>query len=111
VFSDDTVGVYREAGTYHGRDAVSRFIQAALSQCGSTQHLVGSIDIQVDGDRATASSYLRAIHLGKKQGYEGRVWTFWGEYLDELKRTPAGWRISRRELNTIHMDGDIGLQM
>lgn len=111
VFTDDTVGVYREAGTYHGREAVSRFIEAALTQCGPTQHLIGSIDLAVDGDRATGSCYLQAIHLAKKPGYEGRVWTFWGEYLDEFRRTPQGWRISRRELATIHMDGDIGLHM
>jgi hypothetical protein len=109
VFSMDATGNYGAAGTYQGIAAIAAFIERALSQCGPTQHLLGSMDIQVTGDRATASTYLQAIHIGKKPGFEGKRLTVWGEYRDKLVRTPAGWRISYRELITIHAEGDIGM--
>jgi hypothetical protein len=109
VFTADATGNYGAAGTYQGLAATSAFIERALSQCGPTQHLLGSMEIQVTGDHATASTYLQAIHIGKKPGFEGKRLTVWGEYRDKLVRTPAGWRISYRELLTIHAEGDIGM--
>jgi len=41
--------------------------------------------------------------------YSDRLLTVWGEYRDQLVRTPAGWRIGYRELTTLHAQGDIGL--
>jgi ketosteroid isomerase-like protein len=110
VFTADATGNYFAAGTYKGVDAISAFIERVLTQCGRTQHLLGSIDIQVNGNEATASTYLQAIHVGKKPGFEGKIMTVWGEYRDKLLRTADGWRISYRELETIHAEGDIGVQ-
>jgi ketosteroid isomerase-like protein len=109
VFTADAVGNYGAVGTHKGAAAISSFIESVLSQCGATQHLLGSMDIQVTGDHATASTYLQAIHIGKKPGFEGKRLTVWGEYRDKLVRTPVGWRIEYRELLTIHSEGDIGI--
>ena len=111
VFTADATGNYHEAGSYKGVDALMDLMQRALSQCAGTQHLLGSMDVEVHGDVATASTYLQAIHVGKNPGFEGKLLTIWGEYRDELVRTPQGWRISSRELKTIHAEGDIGMKL
>jgi len=111
VFTADATGNYFAAGTFEGLDKIAAFVERALSQCGPTQHLLGSIDVCVQGDTGTANCYLQAIHLGKQPGYEGKVLTVWGTYRDRLIRTPDGWRIKYRELETTHADGDIGMKL
>jgi uncharacterized protein (TIGR02246 family) len=109
VFTPDAVGVYTGV-TYDGLEAITGLMVRALTQCAATQHLLGSQDIQLDGDRATASTYLQAIHVGKNPGFEGRLMTYYGEYVDRLVRTKDGWRIARRELRPMHIEGDIGIK-
>ena len=111
VFTPDATGNYHEAGTYQGIDAITGLMERALSQCARTQHLLGSMDIEIRGDEATASTYLQAIHVGKNPGYEGKLLTIWGEYRDQLVRTPEGWRIKYRELETTYAQGDIGMKL
>ena len=111
VFTADATGNYSPNGTYKGLDNVAAFIKRALDQCERTQHLLSNMDVSVSGNTATANSYLQAIHVGKKSGYEGKVMTFWGVYHDRLVRTPSGWRISYRELEKIHAEGDIGMKL
>ena len=111
VFTPDATGNYFGAGTHQGAEKIAAFIERALSQCGPTQHLLGSIEVDVKGDAATANCYLQAIHVGKRAGYEGKVLTVWGIYRDRLVRTPEGWRIQYRELETTHADGDIGMTL
>jgi ketosteroid isomerase-like protein len=111
VFTPDATGNYFAAGTFEGQDKIAAFIERVLSQCGATQHLLGSIDVDVKGDAATASCYLRAIHVGRHAGFEGKVLTVWGIYRDRLVRTADGWRIKYRELETMHADGDIGVKL
>jgi len=109
VFTPDATGNYHESGSYQGVETLSAFFAKVLGQCGPTQHLLGSMDIQVQGDRATASTYLQAIHIGSKPGFEGKRLTVWGEYRDQLVRTAEGWRIRHRELVPIHAEGDAGI--
>jgi len=108
VFTPDATGNYHAAGSYQGADVLSAFFEGVLSQCGPTQHLLGSMDVRVQGDTATASTYLQAIHIGSKPGFEGQRLTVWGEYRDQLVRTAEGWRIRHRELAPIHAEGDVG---
>lgn len=109
VFTPDATGNYHESGSYQGVETLSAFFARVLGQCGPTQHLLGTMDIHVQGDTATASTYLQAIHIGSKRGFEGKRMTVWGEYRDQLVRTAEGWRIRHRELVPIHAEGDIGI--
>ena len=68
---------------------------APLAQLPASQHLVGSVTVEISGDTATASSYttahlVRAIDDGHEVLHRGL------HYADKLVRTPAGWRISER---------------
>jgi 3-phenylpropionate/cinnamic acid dioxygenase small subunit len=63
-----------------------------LTLLRSTQHLLGNLHVTVDGDRATAASYVQATHVAD----DGRSWVTGGRYDDELVRTADGWRIAAR---------------
>ena len=108
VFTPDAVANFIGIGQFEGRQAITDLISSVLCQCAATQHLLGNYEIQVNGDEAHTTCYLSAIHAGMGD-YAGEVLTVWGEYTDKLVRTPEGWRITHRELNSIFAQGDIGL--
>lgn len=110
LFDDDSVAVYHGLGDFHGPDAIVGLVSRVITQCGATQHLTGSVEIDVDGDRATARSYLQAIHIGIGPN-EGKRYTVWGEYRDVLEKREARWVFTRRELFTLHSEGDIGIDL
>lgn len=68
---------------------------AALSGMLRTQHMLGQMLIELDGDTAEAETYCQAYHevAGPDGPYEMLVG---GRYLDRLVRTPEGWRIAYR---------------
>jgi phenylpropionate dioxygenase-like ring-hydroxylating dioxygenase large terminal subunit/ketosteroid isomerase-like protein len=108
VFEADSLACYAGLGEFHGTQAIAAAIENAIARCSTTQHMLSNVKVQVSGQRATARSYLQAIHVGVGK-HAGELQTLWGEYRDELEKRPAGWRIIRRELITLHNQGDIGL--
>jgi len=108
VFTPEATANYIGLAECKGLDSIIKLVSGVLDQCGHTQHLLGNIQIDVQGERATASCYLQAIHVGLGE-YSDQVYTVWGEYRDQLVKTAAGWRISYRELAVIHAQGNIGL--
>lgn len=108
VFTEAATAHFQGIGRFNGRAAIVELIRSVLSQAGATQHLIGNFRIDVNGSKATARSYLQAIHAGKGK-FEGSKMTVWGEYRDDLERTAQGWRIVHRELAGIHAEGDIGM--
>ncbi len=108
VFTREATANYIGLTECKGLDSIIELVSSVLDQCGHTQHLLGNIQVDIQGDRATASCYLQAIHVGLGD-YSDQVYTVWGEYRDQLVKTEAGWRISYRELTMLHVQGDIGL--
>ena len=108
VFIPEGTANYIGLAECKGLDSIIKLVSGVLDQCGHTQHLLGNIQIDIQGDRATASCYLQAIHVGLGD-YSDQVLMVWGEYKDQLVKTAAGWRISYRELSPLHAEGDIGL--
>lgn len=75
------------------------FLKAALTDelFPSTQHLNANVQIKLEGDGATGrvmcfNPMEMAMPEGGTQTYFLGLW-----YVDEYRRTTAGWRISRRE--------------
>lgn len=62
-----------------------------------TMHFIGNQLIEVDGDRATSETYAIAYHQTDSDGEQSNM-AVGVRYLDTLVRTPAGWRICRREV-------------
>jgi len=108
VFTPEGTANYIGLAECKGLGSIVKLVSGVLDQCDHTQHLLGNIQIDVQGNRATASCYLQAIHVGLGE-YSDQVYTVWGEYRDQLVKTAAGWRISYRELSVLHTQGDIGL--
>ena len=94
-FSDDARVSY--GGNEHDLDGAVGICEAALSQYEFTQHLLGNYDIDLDGDRATARTYLHASHV-KPGGTE--IWIVGGTYIDTLERRDGDWKITARTLDS-----------
>ena len=92
---------YGDADWLHGVEETARFCARALDPLEMSQHRLGSIDVRLDGDRASSTTYLCAEHV---KG--GARYTVGGSYLDAWERTPAGWRIAERRLVTTWTEGD-----
>ncbi|WP_211770915.1 nuclear transport factor 2 family protein [Kutzneria sp. CA-103260] len=69
------------------------------------QHLVLGVLAAVDGDRATASANVVAVH--RKATHLGNpLWTVAGTYDYGLTRTADGWQIDRLKLTVLWADGN-----
>jgi len=64
--------------------------------CFWTQHLVSPHITALDGDTATASTPVHAVHVQVRDDDTRSHWLIAATYRDELVRTGAGWRIGRR---------------
>ncbi len=69
-----------------------------------TNHLV-----TVDGDRASAHTY-GSWRLIRHAAGDPPVWDGTGYYDDELVRTPAGWRITKRVCRVVFWTGNSRVQ-
>ena len=82
--------------TVTSREEAVATIRTYLDGCGPTQHLLGNYRIDVNGDAARSRVYVRAFHVGIGEA-TGKTYEMGGEYRDELRRTPEGWRSHRRQ--------------
>lgn len=96
VFSDDITFDYGSGTDEHGMAALTDNMRRFLDRCGGTQHLIGSIVVDVDGDRAVSRCYVQARHQ-RVDDAAGPVFDSSGEYVDIWERRRQGWRIIRRD--------------
>lgn len=96
VFADDICFDYGTGGDQHGMAALTVNMRRFLDRCGGTQHLIGSILVDVEGDRATSRAYVQARHQ-RVDDPAGPIFDSNGEYVDQWERRPEGWRIVRRD--------------
>ena len=97
---------YTSAGGIKGSLAeVSAWLAKVLAPFTVVQHLVANFAIEIDGDRARSVCYFHNP-MGLP-GPDGTVSIFWcgGRYIDELVRTPEGWRICHRVDEVQYMHG------
>lgn len=108
IFIKDATTDYGGEHKYSSRQDINDLIMRMLGGCGPTQHVVTNFRIDVDGDTAKSTCYIRADHIGAGK-MAGIRYECWGEYIDDLVRTPAGWRIKHRTMNTRHATGDFNI--
>ncbi|PND55462.1 DUF4440 domain-containing protein [Mycobacterium sp. ENV421] len=83
-------------GRVAGSAAIIELIRGYLDNCGPTQHLLGNVVVDVDGDVATSRAYIHDVHLNATADPAVRFYTL-GDYHDTWRRTGDGsWRISER---------------
>jgi ketosteroid isomerase-like protein len=107
-FTDDAVTEYAGLGTFEGYAAIEGVCQGALGPLDRSQHLIGNVSVEVDGDTATAQCYLQAQHV-KAGTPGGELYVLAGRYSDRLARTADGWRFTYRSLETWWTDGNPGV--
>ena len=82
-----------------GSDAWADFVASVFQGAGytSTQHLLGTISIEVQDTSVTMSTYLHATHVLPN----GSIDIANGTYEDSVVQTEEGWRIQSRKLTLI----------
>jgi hypothetical protein len=90
VFTDDAVVDFSSVGQYvegeatiRGLDAIIAWYTMALEGFFGVLHFMGNHRVLLDGDRATAKSYMHVLSM-----------PMGGVYETAAVRTPEGWRIS-----------------
>ena len=94
-WTEDVDVDYGEVGRYSGADAITGLMEQLHDAMGPTYHRLSNFAIAVDGDRATARSYVHAVLQAIPEDAASWVEAL-GHYDDELVRTPEGWRIAKR---------------
>ncbi len=104
VFASDLSFEYGQ-GEREGIAALEAQMRQYLDVCGPTQHLLGSITVDVDGDVAVSRAYVQARHQ-RRDDPVGAIFDSTGEYVDRWQRRAEGWRIVRREATWFLHSGD-----
>lgn len=97
VFHDDATVDY---GFFQGsgKDFVA-FAQNALKDHLANHHMIGQVNIKVDGDQAVGEVYFQAFHKVVQDGEEKDLFIS-GRYVDRYERRDGEWKISfRSEVN------------
>jgi 3-phenylpropionate/cinnamic acid dioxygenase small subunit len=109
VFAPDAVYTIGLHGEFTGPGAIGEKIASLIGGYEATQHLITNPVIELDGDTARATCYLRAMHYLPDQRTGGNTYEMGGTYSDDLIRTADGWRITRRVLNVAWRDGNAAI--
>lgn len=95
-----TPDIYADFGTggIQGSASVISLIKSYLENCGTTQHLLGNILIEIDGNTAVSESYVSDMHLSKDTSLDISFRTL-GNYSDTWVKTNGKWQMSKRIKN------------
>ena len=108
VFAEDISFDYGTGEEKQGMAALREQMTRFLDACGPTQHLLGSLLIDVRGDRAVSRAYVQARHQ-RAGDQAGPIFDSTGEYVDRWERRADGWRIVRRDAIWFLHSGDPGV--
>lgn len=75
-----------------------------LGPFDATQHTVGNVAIDIDGDTATSRHYLHAVHVPSSTESDQHA-DYGAVYNVDYRRTPEGWRIARVKLTFTYTNG------
>jgi hypothetical protein len=94
VFWDDA---YLDYGFYlGGPDGFVDFAQTALTRYSSCHHLIGQVQIEVEGDQAYGEVYYQAFHKGVDEDGQSIDRIIAGRYIDRYERRDGVWKIAYR---------------
>ena len=105
VFTPDAFIDFTETGGARGGlGEIKKFLASALVHFASSQHLVATSQITIDGDAAEGRTICHnPMILDGKSGGPAQIWFVGLWYLDRFVRTPAGWRIRERRQKRSYM--------
>jgi ketosteroid isomerase-like protein len=94
ALADDIWAQYGNGEPVKGADKLASWIEAATATIVWQHHLLNVYHISIDGDQAKTLSYLTSYQVFKED--PGAAIILVARYHDELRRTPDGWKISKR---------------
>jgi SnoaL-like domain len=94
TLADDVEARYGNLDPVSGGDALTEWISGATATITWQHHMLTVYHVNIDGDSATALSYLTSYQVFDPDPNVAK--TLVARYHDELRRTPAGWKISKR---------------
>lgn len=94
ILTEDAVGDYGE-GPMVGRAAIVATLRRYLDGCGVTQHLLGNLVVDLEGDAAVSRCYVSDMHLGAGDKAHLTYVTL-GDYHDRWRRIDGRWRMVER---------------
>ena len=98
VFAEDASVDYTSTGGQRGpyRETLA-WLARALEPWPANLHFITNLAVEIHGDRARSRCYFLAPMARPRADGAQEVITTAGLYLDELVRTPRGWRIAKRD--------------
>lgn len=96
IFSDDASASYG-GHTLPDRAAILAMLRNNLGGCGPTQHLLGNLQLAVDGEQLSSRIEVRASHRGTGP-QQDQTYDCMGHYHDCWTHTAQGWRIVHRTM-------------
>lgn len=107
-FTPDAELDYTATGGTKGKyPEVRAWLEKALAAFPMTVHYISNSTIDLDGDRAHGRTYvINPMGFPKDDG-SLHIFTVGGFYVDDLVRTPGGWRIARRVEESAFLDGTL----
>jgi 3-phenylpropionate/cinnamic acid dioxygenase small subunit len=93
-FTDDVCADYGDIGAWNTIDGITEYMTVTHQDMPDTLHMITNIAIELDGDHASAVSYVHAVLVVSDDppSWVDAV----GHYSDDFVRTHDGWRIRER---------------
>ena len=110
---DAQVDYTTSGGTKGAYPEVRQWLEKALSVFPMTMHFISNSTVALDGDKASARTYvINPMGFPKDDG-SLHMFTVGAYYVDELVRTDDGWRIANRFEEQAYLEGSLpqGLQV
>jgi hypothetical protein len=104
VFTADAIADYGRVPAPTGREEIETMFTRSLAALSGTAHMVSNIEIFVNGDVVTSSTYVTAWHwMLDEDAPLVRPADFGvvAVYDDTWSRTTDGWRIAHRKLRPL----------
>ena len=80
-------------------DALANWIAEATATCIWQHHLLNVYHVDIDGDQASTLSYLTSYQVFEEDPNAAIILV--ARYHDELRRTPDGWKLSKRVMELL----------
>ncbi len=99
VLADDIHAQYGNGDPVTSGDALADWIAEATATVIWQHHLLNVYHVDVDGDHAKALSYLTSYQVFQEDPKAAVILV--ARYHDELRRTSAGWKVSKRTMELL----------
>ncbi|MCP3977011.1 MAG: nuclear transport factor 2 family protein [bacterium] len=94
LFAEDATADLMTGKIYQSRDHIGRALGRILLQYRHTSHHISNHRSVIEGDTATAQTYIYAFHRFP----DDSIWHLWARHVDKLARIGDGWQLTERIL-------------